>query len=167
MKDINYDGAVRLAQAILIQTHNDYIEALKTIMSHRRHIKKIYTTFRKYDTWRNEHAIYKSIHMRLKKSKNKKNILTSLKPDELNILKHHNIKPPQKITKQENKILDEYILAWQDKQSIEKFYKSDLFAIYTLGGSIKLNINELIEQLKAEAHWDGKEEDELSLCLKK
>lgn len=133
------EGAFRLSAGILQATHDDYINALQTIMRLESEAKKIYQKIRKYDVWEYYQKEAKEL---LGKDFSKLNHKESE-----SVVLYKLLKKPIEPTKEEVALYSEYVNALKEKDECEAFYLSKNYYILTLGKS--LNGREVIKKLKA------------------
>lgn len=123
------EGALRLSAGILEATHNDYVNALKTIMKLDNQAKHIYKKIRRYDVWdyyrKEAESLLKKDFAKLNHKQSEAVVIAKL------------LRRPTEPTKEEIEIYNAYLEALQTKDECEAFYLSKRYSILTLGKGLK------------------------------
>lgn len=143
IKPITMDGAIRLIQAILIDAHDSYIDALRTINDYREVIEKgLGDKCETYLDWRPKKRKYSKIMK--KKPKQRTECENKF------IIAFRSIPTPSLCSVKELQIYYNYHRAEREKNECELFYKSGQFKLYC---GAEFTGEEIIALLKKEANY--------------
>lgn len=139
------DGEIRLVSDLLIITGNDYQKALKKEMKYRDQYKIVSVIVNDYENYQYLKKDYQRI-----KSKQPKNRYDW----EIERFRtFHKLKEPQEPTKDDYKVLYNYLNAKATIDECEQFYRSKRFEIFSLG---QAEGEEVIKYYKDKVGWkDG------------
>lgn len=149
--EMQLNAVINLVSQVLIETYKDYENDLLVIKRYYNQFLKIYKKVQRYDEYT---ALKKEVAKKLNRNKITED--TKKKAKRLAQLKN-NLKKP---TNDEKNIFENVLSAIHEKTSIEIFYKSRLFSVYSLN---EIKGEEIIRVIRKKTGWTDKNEKELFL----